>query len=231
MQKPTWNLHRYNVEQVDQMRRAVAAANALFQRPQRRPHRPRRQPRHEPLPTVDADAPHNVINDTNAMPAAPAVDPVPEPGINDTHIMPVALPMPAVDPESQIADIDTHTRLASLPMPATQGVQQCPSAIPCVIASRPKASFQLGQLVECPVDFPTAAPQVGQLLAPPVEPSMKDSVVETTTQPRKTRRRAGPGVAAPYIAYVCTHHQVALKTTQVRPPTATKPWTMETTEP
>ncbi|KAG9405827.1 hypothetical protein AC1031_003747 [Aphanomyces cochlioides] len=218
------------------MRRAVAAANALFQRPQRRPNRPRRQPRHEPLPTVDAHAqrPHNVTNDMNAMPAAPAmpaVDPVPEPGINDTHIMPVDLPMPAVDPESEIADIDTHTRLAALPMPATQGVQQCPSAIPCVIASRPKASFQLGQLVECPVDFPTAAPLVGQLLAPPLEPSMKDSVVETTTQPLNTRPRAGPGVAAPNIAYVWTHHQVALKTTQVRPATATKPWTMETTEP
>ncbi|CAK4676786.1 unnamed protein product [Aphanomyces euteiches] len=98
-------------------------------------------------------------------------------------------------------------------MPAAPREQQRTAT---VIAAPAEDPLQLGQLVACPVDFPTAAPPpVGQLL--PVEPT---SMKETTTQPLKTRRRAG--VAAPYIAYVWTHHQVALKQV-VRPPTAPKP--------
>ncbi|KAG9413540.1 hypothetical protein AC1031_012768 [Aphanomyces cochlioides] len=188
------------------------------------------------VPAVDP-VPEPVIIDTHLMPVAlpmPAVDPVPEPVIIDTHLMPVALPLPTVDPEPQMDD--THTMPGDPCMPATQAEQQR-TTISTAIASPATAPFQLteGRLVESPPDVPTAAPQVGQLLAPPVDPSMKDAVVQTTTQPLKTRPRAGPGVAAPYIAYVWTHHQVALKTTQVRPPTATKPptmpWIMETTEP
>ncbi|KAH9100069.1 hypothetical protein Ae201684P_019070 [Aphanomyces euteiches] len=197
MQKPTWNTHRYDVD-----------------RPQPRVNHQRRQPRHEPILDADAQRPHNVADDAHLMTLAllvPAVDPVPV--ILDTHLIPVALHRPAVDPESHVNE--THMMAGDPSMPAAQREQQRTAT---VIASPAKDPLQLGQLVACPVDFPTAAPPVGQLL--PVEPT-SDS--ETTTQPLKTTRRAGPGVAAPYIAYVWTHHQVALKTTQVRPPTAPTP--------
>ncbi|KAH9104150.1 hypothetical protein AeMF1_019673 [Aphanomyces euteiches] len=95
MQKPTWNTHRYDVDRVEQMRKAVAAANALFQRPQPRANHQRRQPRHEPILDADAQRPHNVADDAHLMPLAllvPAVDP--EPVILDTHLIPVALHRP-----------------------------------------------------------------------------------------------------------------------------------------
>ncbi|KAG9410676.1 hypothetical protein AC1031_018699 [Aphanomyces cochlioides] len=227
MQKPTWNTHRYDVERVEQMCKAVAAANALFRRPQPRANRQRRQPLHEPILDADEQRPHNAMDDTHLIPVAlpvPAVDPVPEPVIIDallmpviidTSLMPVALPMPTVDPESQIAVNDTHTMPGDPPMPATQAEQQR-TTTSAAIESPTLAPFQLAEerLVESPPDVPTATPQVGQLLAPPVEPTMKASMVQTTIDPLETEPLAGPDVAAPYIEYVWTHHQVALKTTQ-----------------
>ncbi|KAG9410622.1 hypothetical protein AC1031_018643 [Aphanomyces cochlioides] len=127
MQKPTWNTHRYDVDRVEQMRKAVAAANALFRRPQPRANHQRRQPRHEPILDADAQRPHNAMDDTHLMPVAlpvPAIDPVPESAINDTHLTLVALPTPAVDHESHIAVNDTRTMLVALPMPAVDPESQ-----------------------------------------------------------------------------------------------------------
>ncbi|KAG9417015.1 hypothetical protein AC1031_001403 [Aphanomyces cochlioides] len=56
---------------------------------------------------------------------------------------------------------------------------------------------------------------VVQVLVPPVGPSVKDSVVQTTTQPLdKTKPRAAiaPGVAATYISNLWMHHHVVMKT-------------------